>query len=435
MRAFCRDRPMVMPGRRQLPAYSPVSARSVAAAVRALFAPDSPRGELRTLLGDAFGARDAWLVDSGTSALRMALEAVREAGRTPVALPAYSCYDVATAAVGAEVPVLFYDVDPAALGPDSESLGAALEAGAGSVVIAHLYGVPVDLAEVMVMTREMDALLIEDAAQGVGAAFDGRPLGSHGSLAVLSFGRGKGWTGGGGGAVLANDEAGVESLEGMSGPTSTSAAEGHGAERLDCGGASEGAAAIVRLAAQWLFGRPALYGVAASLPLLRLGDTVYRPPWHPAAMSGACAAAILASRPAVRSESAARAKRGLELARVVDGLETPALHRVRLPRSASAGYLRFPVVASSAAGREAMLDKASLRLGISPGYPRPLHHLPPMRRRCVSEPEGMPGAEALSDQLLTLPTHGLLDRDDRRSIEGWVRRSARDRADFGKWDA
>ena len=45
--------------------------------------------------------------------------------------------------------------------------------------------------------------VVEDAAQGLGATWRGRPLGSFGDVSVLSFGRGKGWTGGVGGALLA----------------------------------------------------------------------------------------------------------------------------------------------------------------------------------------------------------------------------------------
>ena len=127
--------------------------------------------------------------------------------RPTVALPAFSCFDVAAAAVRFGRPVRFYDVDPATLGPDPESLRRAVAAGARVVVAASAFGVPVDWELVGHALSGSDALVIEDAAQGHGGRWAGARLGAHGRLGVLSFGRGKGWTGGTGGALLVRDAA------------------------------------------------------------------------------------------------------------------------------------------------------------------------------------------------------------------------------------
>ncbi len=108
-----------------------------------------------------------------------------------MALPAFTCYDIASAAVGAGVRVALYDVDPDTLGPDPASLERVLAAGAGAVVAGPLYGVPLEWDALRALADRHGALLIEDAAQGHGASWRGRPLGSLGDLSVLSFGRGK----------------------------------------------------------------------------------------------------------------------------------------------------------------------------------------------------------------------------------------------------
>jgi len=100
------------------------------------------------------------LTDSGTSALRLALSAAADAGRLPVAMPAYSCYDLATAAIGADVPVLLYDLDPLTLEPDEASLTQALEAGARTLVVAHLFGRPGPVDRLLLRCRDEDVLLI-----------------------------------------------------------------------------------------------------------------------------------------------------------------------------------------------------------------------------------------------------------------------------------
>ena len=137
-------------------------------------------------------------------ALQLAIQSARdEIGRqVAVAIPAFSCFDVASAAIGAGGPVILYDLDPLSLSPDLESLDRALAAGARIVVVAPLYGVPVDWDAIEDLASTYGATLIEDAAQGHGATHRRRPLGSLGEISTLSFGRGKGWTGGSGGAVL-----------------------------------------------------------------------------------------------------------------------------------------------------------------------------------------------------------------------------------------
>src|SRR4029434_8607789 len=111
---------------------------------------------------------------------------------------AYCCYDLATAADGAGADVLLYDLHPLTLGPDWRSFERTLARGATAAVVAHLYGHPVDLRQAQALADSAGSILIEDAAQGVGARYDGRPLGSFGGMSLLSFGRGKGLTGGGG---------------------------------------------------------------------------------------------------------------------------------------------------------------------------------------------------------------------------------------------
>ncbi len=57
--------------------------------------------------------------------------------------------------------------------PTSPRCGGRFEAGARSVVVAHLYGVPADLAAVQALAAEFGAILIEDAAQGSGCEWRG----------------------------------------------------------------------------------------------------------------------------------------------------------------------------------------------------------------------------------------------------------------------
>ncbi|HEX2189850.1 MAG TPA: DegT/DnrJ/EryC1/StrS family aminotransferase, partial [Longimicrobiaceae bacterium] len=276
--------------RHQLAVYSPVSLRAGGrAAGDALPFRADPRPLLLDELLSDYAAETGVLAGSGTQALHLALEeAKRRGGGAPVALPAFTCYDVASAAVGADVRVALYDVDPETLAPDPASLERVLAAGAGAALVGPLYGVPLPWEELRALADRHGAVLVEDAAQGHGASWRGRPLGSLGDLSVLSFGRGKGWTGGRGGALLARG--------GHGGPL-RALPEPHAA-------AEAKTAALV--AAQWLLGRPGVYGIPASIPGLGLGETVYHDPAPPEGITRAAAALVRHGREASRREGEAR---------------------------------------------------------------------------------------------------------------------------------
>jgi len=345
------------------------------------------------------------LCGSGTQALQVAIECARDdLGRqAAVALPAFSCFDVASAAVGAGGPVMLYDLDPLSLSPDLESLARVLAAGARVVVIAPLYGIPVDWDAIEDVASTQGATLIEDAAQGHGATHRRRPLGSLGDIGTLSFGRGKGWTGGAGGAVLFR--RGRRSSRTL---------------RTAASMASLKAATV--LAAQWGLGRPSLYGLPQSAPGLELGETVYHPPREIRAIARASAAALLAGRAMSSGEADRRRENARKLrAQIAD---QPALREIASSAAgSSAGYLRFPVLAAqglrgfaSAIGGE----DAVRRLGVAASYPKELGELPALARLVVGESR-MPGAAQLVHQLVTLPVHSLgSSRDLGRLVESIV---------------
>jgi len=389
--------------RRQLPAYSPLPLAAVGAGAAGLLAGAAEaRARVVQSLQRTFAGAEVLLTDSGTTALTCAIR--HAAGPdAPVALPAYACYDVATAADGAGPPVLLYDVDPATLAPDPASLRRALDGGARSVVLVHLYGVPVDPGPVRSAAGAAGAIVIEDAAQGAGASLGGRPLGAFGDVAVLSFGRGKGNTGGRGGALLAGGGRGGAVLA---------------PSRADAAASSAGLGELVQLAAQWLLGRPSLYVVPAALPFLRLGETVYHPPSPAGAMSAVAARALAVTLPLGEGEAELRrANAGRLLERRGAGV-TP----VRVPAGGVAGYLRLPFVAS-AATRAAAASSEARALGIMPGYPLALCDLPGFAGRVVNRGDAFAGARTLAERLVTLPTHGLLCEADLDRLETWLARN------------
>ena len=74
------------------------------------------------------------------------------------------------------------------------------------VVMAHLYGFPAKMEEIRAVCDKHGALLIEDAAESMGATYKGRQTGSFGDYAVISYNGNKIITGSSGGCLLTNDQ-------------------------------------------------------------------------------------------------------------------------------------------------------------------------------------------------------------------------------------
>jgi len=386
-----------MIGRRQLPAWSPLSLGALARGLAGAGGPDAARADLVALVRTELGAHEILLTDSGTTALALAMTAAASGpGRPPrVALPGYGCFDLATAALGAGAEVVLYDLDAGTLGPETGSRDRAIAHGVDAVVVAHLYGVPVSVRGVRerIAAAGSDAMVIEDAAQGIGAIVDGGPAGTAGDLGILSFGRGKGWIGGRGGALLALTPRGREAMARLSSPD----------------GGGRGWGVWPRLLAQWAFGRPALYGIPASIPALGLGETPFHPPHAPSGISGVAAAVAVATRAASVREAAHRRVVGagwLTRLAPVPEVGTPG---AELGKGCAAAWLRFPVLVPESLAHQ-LRSPAARRLGIMPGYPAALQDLKGFP--VVAALPADATARDLPGRLFTLPTHSwVTDRD------------------------
>ena len=390
--------------RRQLPAYSPLSAASIRQAIVHGLGPGMDgQADLREALERKYAADRAVLLGSGTQALQVAIAlAMRAVGDDAIALPAFTCFDVATAAVGARARIRFYDVDPNTLAPDLPSLERALKRGTRVAVITPLYGFPVDWDAVGDLLAQHGAIAVEDAAQGDHAEWRGRRLGSLGPISVLSFGRGKGWTGGNGGALLVREQLPWgdlrEALAEMSAGWNGRAAE---------------VRVLGALAAQWVLGRPECYAIPHALPWLELGATVYRDPVPPRPMTRAASACLAATRLVAAREAAARRVTATALLEAIGS--GSRVRPIRPLAEGAPGYLRLPLRLAHGLGGFAQ-PAAAMRLGLAGSYPAILPAIPQIGRWLDDATTSWPGAEELVRTLCTAPTHSLLTGEERSEL-------------------
>lgn len=107
---------------------------------------------------------------------------------------------------------VFIDVSPEDWNMDPEALEMAFQhyPDVKLVIFAHLYGVPAQADEIKNICCRHGALLIEDAAESLGALYKGRQTGSLGDYGVISFNGNKIITGSSGGMLLVNDRYSAE---------------------------------------------------------------------------------------------------------------------------------------------------------------------------------------------------------------------------------
>jgi perosamine synthetase len=357
---------------------------------------ESQRAAVVATLKKRDDAGDVLLTDSGTSALVLALRALVPSGGT-VAYPSYGCIDLTSAALGADVRVRLYDLDPKTLSPDLDSVRKALARGVDAIVVAHLFGYPADVSAVQAIAAEYGVRVIEDAAQAAGGRLAGRRLGSLADISILSFGRGKGTTSGGGGALLVRTPALVQWVH-------------EARQRIPA--ANLGGREIPSLAAQWLLARPHLYRLPASIPALRLGEMVFREPTAPRAMS---AVATTLLHDALQREDHETEQRQRLAANVLARLPRASpLAPIDSIEHGEPGYLRLAMIDSL--GRV----NPEPALGAVRGYPLTLEQHQQLQPMLASGEHAGKSAAHLRDRLITLPTHSRVGRRHVARIMAWL---------------
>jgi dTDP-4-amino-4,6-dideoxygalactose transaminase len=126
-------------------------------------------------------------VDSGTSALELAMEAVGVGPGDEVIVPSFTFIATATAvSVLGAVPV-FADVDEATLTLDPRSVEKLIGPKTKAIVPVHLFGQPADLDPLLTLAKPRGLFIVEDCAQSHLATYKGRTTGTLGQIGAFSF--------------------------------------------------------------------------------------------------------------------------------------------------------------------------------------------------------------------------------------------------------
>jgi dTDP-4-amino-4,6-dideoxygalactose transaminase len=174
-------------------------AAAVARVVRSGQIAHGPEAQaLERELAARLGVAAAAVVSSGSAALELGLRALGIGAGDDVLIPTYACDALHHAVRRAGARPILVDADPHTSSLSVADAKRRLTPRARAIVVVHAFGLAVDV-------RPFDDLglpVLEDCAQALGAAVDGRPAGSRGAVGVCSFYATKLLTTGEGGAVV-----------------------------------------------------------------------------------------------------------------------------------------------------------------------------------------------------------------------------------------
>jgi len=160
------------------------------------------------------GARRALMTPSCTHALEMAALLLNIRPGDEVIMPSFTFVSTANAFALRGATIVFVDIRPDTLNLDESAIEAAITPRTRAIVPVHYAGVACNMDAITKIASHHGVAVVEDAAQAIGASFRGKPLGSFGTFAALSFHETKNVTSGGeGGALLINDPDFIERAE------------------------------------------------------------------------------------------------------------------------------------------------------------------------------------------------------------------------------
>ena len=158
-------------------------------------------------LAELTGAGKVLLTTSATSSLELAALLCEVGPGDEVIMPSYAFVTCANAFVLRGAKPVFVDVREDTLNIDEALIESAITPRTRAILALHYAGVSCELDPILALGAAHGIPVVEDAAQGLGAAYKGRPLGTLGALAAISFHETKNVICGEGGALLVNDPA------------------------------------------------------------------------------------------------------------------------------------------------------------------------------------------------------------------------------------
>lgn len=148
------------------------------------------------------GDRDCVAVNSGTSALHLALLSLGIGPGDEVIVPSFTFAATANSVALTGATPVFVDIESRTFNIDPQLIERAITPQTRAIQVVHLYGLPANMLAISEIAKKHGLLVIEDAAQAHGAKINETPVGTFGDAAAFSFYPTKNMTSGEGGMIV-----------------------------------------------------------------------------------------------------------------------------------------------------------------------------------------------------------------------------------------
>jgi len=181
---------------------------SVVDSGRFLFGPDVQ--QLEAECAHWSGTKHGVGCASGSDALLLSLMALDIKPGDEVICPSFTFFATASSVTRLGATPVFVDIDPITFNIDPAALEAAITPNTKAVIPVHLFGQCADMPRIMEICNRTGLIVIEDAAQAIGANIEGHAAGSWGHVGCISFYPTKNLGGFGDGGMLVTNDAEFE---------------------------------------------------------------------------------------------------------------------------------------------------------------------------------------------------------------------------------
>lgn len=168
------------------------NAEEIAAVVEAMTMADPlSQGRYQETFEKSFreliGSRHAFAVSNGTAALELAAMLSGIGPGDEVIIPAHTFAATAIPFARRGARIVWADINPRTFVISAEAIQRVVTHKTKGIVVVHLYGLMADMNPILEIARKKNIIIIEDAAQAIGASYQGRKAGSLGDLGCFSF--------------------------------------------------------------------------------------------------------------------------------------------------------------------------------------------------------------------------------------------------------
>ena len=162
--------------------------------------------EFEQNLSKYLGTQHCVALNSGTSALHASLLAVNVTKGNDVIVPSFTFISTANSSLMVNAKPKFVDIENETLGLNPQLIEKAISKKTKAILPVHYAGLPCNITAISQIAKRKKIILIEDAAESLGASIKKKKVGTFGDLSIFSFAGNKVLTTGEGGVVTTNSK-------------------------------------------------------------------------------------------------------------------------------------------------------------------------------------------------------------------------------------